>query len=402
MILNVKVSSKAFEETGASRKPDSRHCAATATAPALVRRLPSIGARPSSAEAQVQTLGPLLLQVLEQLLEGWSLTQAQAEAAMASLLAGAEPPQIAAFLVLLRAKGETAEEVAGLARAMRRSCVPVHAGEDVLDIVGTGGDGANTVNISTGACVLAAACGAKVAKHGNRSVSSACGSADVLEALGVAVDLGPESVARCVREVGVGFMFAPRYHPAMKIVSPVRKSLKVRTAFNILGPMLNPAMAPYALVGVFSQRMVALMAESLQLLGLKRALVVHSKGLDEISPMGAADMLEVLQKGIHSFRVDPLDLGIARCTVEDLKGGDKQLNASILRAIFAGEQGAVADALVLNAGVGLVACQVATSVEEGVAMAQEVQRSGRALKTLDAWVALSQQLKEEESVGERA
>eukprot|EP00245_Coleochaete_scutata_P008104 TRINITY_DN2410_c0_g1_i1.p1 TRINITY_DN2410_c0_g1~~TRINITY_DN2410_c0_g1_i1.p1 ORF type:complete len:364 (+),score=63.55 TRINITY_DN2410_c0_g1_i1:115-1092(+) len=322
---------------------------------------------------------------------------AQTEASLEALLAGSEAAQIAAFLVLLRAKGETADEIAGLARAMRRTSVLVEAGDDVLDIVGTGGDGANTVNISTGSCILAAACGAKVAKHGSRSVSSACGSADVLEALGVAVDLGPQGVARCVRETGVGFMFAPRYHPVMKIVSPVRKALKVRTAFNMLGPMLNPAQAPYALVGVFNQNTVSLMASSLQKLGMKRALVVHSEGLDEISPMGPADMLEVTQEGVRQFRVDPVDLGIPRCTIEDLRGGDKELNARLLRETLGGARGAISDALVLNAGVGLAASGVSKSVEDGVALAQEVPRSGNALRTLDAWVKLSQELKREES-----
>ncbi|CAI5494286.1 unnamed protein product [Closterium sp. Naga37s-1] len=340
---------------------------------------------------------------------------------MEGLIAGAEAAQIGAFLVLLRAKGETpeevstedlkfegrdgsgwlmvrmddvsgseADEVAGLAAAMRSMCVEVAAGDDTLDIVGTGGDGFDTVNISTGACVLAAACGAHVAKHGNRSVSSACGSADVLEALNVEVDLGPQAVARCVQEAGVGFMYAPRFHPAMRIVAPVRKALKVRTAFNLLGPMLNPSFAPYALVGVFNPETVDLMARSLQRLGIRRALVVHSKGLDEISPMGPADMLEVTQDSVRPFRVDPLDYGIARCTIEDLKGGDKALNAQLLRDAFGGQQGAIADALVLNAGTGLAACGVARDVGEGIAMAQEAQRSGKALHVLDQWAALSQ------------
>ncbi|CAI6003689.1 unnamed protein product, partial [Closterium sp. NIES-64] len=364
----------------------------------------------------------MLPQVIQQLIERKDLTQEQAQAAMEGLIAGAEAAQIGAFLVLLRAKGETPEEVAGLAAAMRSMCVEVAAGDNTLDIVGTGGDGFDTVNISTGACVLAAACGAHVAKHGNRSVSSACGSADVLEALNVEVDLGPQmtcgtlcaggggglhvcvllspllnhlqpsfllpslhppsipfspfhpsiplpflsplsvppspfhpllplpslpspsipfspyhpflplpslssphqAVARCVQEAGVGFMYAPRFHPAMRIVAPVRKALKVRTAFNLLGPMLNPSFAPYALVGVFNPETVDLMARSLQRLGIRRALVVHSKGLDEISPMGMssppqpmnhpflpnpwvspADMLEVTQDSVRPFRVDP-------------------------------------------------------------------------------------------------
>lgn len=343
--------------------------------------------------APAQTLD----QVIQGLIEGRGLSQAQAQAAMESLLAGAEPAQIAAFLVLLRAKGETADEVAGLARAMQAVGVRVvTSSADVLDIVGTGGDGANTVNISTGACILAAACGARVAKHGNRSASSACGSADVLEALGIAIDLGPESVAKCVDEAGVGFMFAPRYHPAMRTVSPVRKALKVRTAFNLLGPMLNPAHAPYALVGVFDQANVPLMAQSLQRLGVKRALVVHSKGLDEISPLGPADMLEVTPTGVSAFHFDPVDVGIPRCTIEDLRGGDASVNAQILKDAFAGQRGAVANALILNAGAGLFTCGIASSVPEGVAMARDAQESGKAVPVLESWARTSQAQKQQE------
>lgn len=362
---------------------------------AAARRKPAI-CRVAAPPRPATSASVDLREVLERLLAREDLSEADTEATMEMLLAGAETTQIAVFLVLLRAKGETGAEVAGLARAMLRTCVPVPTGADTLDIVGTGGDGANTVNISTGACVLAAACGAHVAKHGNRSSSSACGSADVLEALGVAVDLGPESVVRCVREAGVGFMFSPRFHPAMRIVRPIRKALGIRTAFNFLGPLLNPSMAPHALVGVYNEGVVDLMAQSLQKLGLRRALVVHSKGLDEISPMGPADMLDVTPGGIQRFYVDPLDHGIARCSVEDLRGGDAAVNAAALRDVFGGARSAVADALVLNAGVGLVACGVAKDVGEGIARAQEVQRSGRAGRTLEAWVDLSQELKRAE------
>jgi len=217
--------------------------------------------------------------------------------------------QISAFLVLLRAKGETASEMAGLARAMQNRSVKVDAGDDVLDIVGTGGDDAGTVNISTGSCILAAAAGAKVAKHGNRSVSSLCGSADVLEALGVAVDLGPEGVAKCVEAVGMGFMYAPRFHPAMKAVAPVRKALKVRTAFNLLGPMLNPAGSKYALVGVYKPELQMLMAESLMKLGMKKALVVCSTvgdlSLDEMTPCGPTEVVEVTPAGTRRYKFYP-------------------------------------------------------------------------------------------------
>lgn len=343
-----------------------------------------------------------LRQVLEALIEGRDLAESETSDALKALVAGAEPTQMAAFLVLLRAKGETAEEVAGLAKAMRTLCVPVHTGFDVLDIVGTGGDGIGSVNISTGATVISAAAGAKVAKHGNRSVSSLCGSADVLEALGVAVEIGPDGVRRCIDEAGVGFMYAPRYHPAMKAVVPVRKALRVRTAFNLLGPMLNPADAQYGLVGVYSTSVRHLMADALQRLGVKKALVVHSMGLDELTPMGPADVVEVTQTGKRSYSLEPKDLGIPRCSVEDLAGGDAALNAQILMDVFGGALGPVADALNLNAGVALAAANVASDAREGVAMAQEAQRSGRSGDTMRKWQQASQAARQEELAALRA
>jgi len=331
-------------------------------------------------------------QVLEQLLDRKDLAEDVCQSALQTLLVNEEPAQMAAFLTLLRAKGETAEEIAGLAKAMRAAAVTVHTPYDVVDIVGTGGDDIGSVNISTGSAIVAAAAGAKVAKHGNRSVSSLCGSADVLEALGVKVELGPDAVAKCVEEVGIAFMFSPRYHPAMKAVAPVRRSLKIRTAFNFLGPMLNPANAKYALVGVYDTSVSKKMADALLRLGVEKALVVHSQGLDELTPMGDADVMEVTPAGVRSYVLNPRDLGIPACTVEDLKGGDAQFNAKVLRDVFAGEKNAVADALCLNAGVALASAKVAATPEEGIAMAQEAQRSGKALEVLDAWVALSNKL----------
>eukprot|EP00877_Chromochloris_zofingiensis_P008605 jgi/Chrzof1/3999/Cz13g16180.t1 len=338
-----------------------------------------------------------LKQVIEQLMVRQDLTEQQAEQSLQELLLDFVPEQAAALLVLLRAKGETPAEVAGLAKALLHNAVHVKTPYDVVDIVGTGGDGIGSVNISTGASVIAAAAGARVAKHGNRSVSSLCGSADVLEALGVAIELGPEGVGKCIEEAGVGFMYAPTYHPAMRMLRPVRSALKVRTAFNMLGPLLNPADATYGLVGVYDTDISMLMAESLMRLGMKKALVVHSMGLDELTPMGPADVVEISAgQAARRYQLDPKDMGIPRCSVEDLNGGDASLNAKILQDVFGGQKGPVADALNLNAGYALAASQVAASPQEGIAMAQEAQARGMAADVLNKWVHISQSCMKQE------
>lgn len=353
---------------------------------------PNLYATSVSAQPALSTMPELI----EALISRRDLTETETELVMQNLLSSGDAAQISAFLVLLRAKGETFEEVSGLARAMISRCIPVEGVSGAFDIVGTGGDGANTVNISTAACILAAACGAKVAKQGNRSSSSACGSADVLEAFGVAIDLGPKGVAKCVNEIGVGFMMAPKFHPAMKVVAPVRRSLKVKTIFNILGPMLNPARVPYAVVGVYNTNLVQKMAKALQQFGITRALVVHSEGLDEMSPLGPGFILEVTSDKIVELKIDPLDYQIPRCKLEDLQGGDPQFNAKVLRDVLGGRKGPIADALILNAAAGLMASGMVKDLAQGVHLARETHQLGKGVKVLDAWVRLSQTLKEEE------
>ncbi len=313
--------------------------------------------------------------------------------------------QVASLLTLLRARNETPEEIAGMVKAMNKACNSVNINSDtkLLDIVGTGGDGADTINISTASVVLAAACGCTVAKAGNRSVSSACGSADVLESLGVKVALEPKQVEACVDKCGIAFMFAPVNHPAMKHVAPVRKALGVRTCFNILGPMTNAAGAQRAVIGVFHEYLVDLMAGALQEVGrVDHAVVIHGVGLDEISPLGPATIVEIKNitpegesKKVYEhkkYTFDPLDIGIPRCKVEDLRGGGPVENAEEFKKVLLGgdHTNAKRDSIVLNAGVGCYVYGLADTIEEGCTLARETLYSGKATDKLKEWIEASQ------------
>ena len=297
---------------------------------------------------------------------------------------GAGEAEIAAFLVALKMKGETAAEIAGFARAMRDRMIVVDAGPDVIDTCGTGGDGAGTFNISTVAAIVMSGAGAKVAKHGNRSISGNSGSADVLEALGVRVTLTPEEAARAIREIGIGFLFAPAMHPAMKHAQPVRRALKLRTVFNILGPLTNPARASAQLIGAPSHAAAKLMAEALAELGTCRAFVVHGQdGLDEITTTGSTDVYEVTAKGVdhHVWRAS--DFGLTEAGVTSLKGGDTACNAQIALGILRGYSGAPRDIVLANAAAGLLAAGLVADLISGVESAARSIDSGAALGKLE-------------------
>jgi anthranilate phosphoribosyltransferase len=327
------------------------------------------------------------------LVDGHDLSREDARAAMNQIMAGeATQAQIAGFLVALRAKGETAEEIAGCAEAMREHVLRVHPTRtDVVDIVGTGGDGANTWNISTAAALVAAAAGAAIAKHGNRAASSASGAADVLEALGFRLELPPERIERSIDELGFGFLFAQAHHPAMRHAAPVRRELATRTVFNVLGPLTNPAGARALMLGVYSPELTRTLAEALVQLGATRAYVVHGAGgIDELSPLGPNLVCEVEDGTVREYELDPLDLGVERCAPEELRGGDPAANAAALRAVLSGEeQGGHRSAVVLNAAGGIAAAGHAETLREGIAVAREAIDSGASLARLDELVEFS-------------
>ncbi len=327
---------------------------------------------------------------------GQALEMDEAGAAMEEIVQGAATPaQIAAFAVGLRMKGETPAEVAGLARVMRREAVKVPVSGDLVDTCGTGGDGLSTFNISTVAAFVASGAGARVAKHGNRAYSSSCGSADLLEALGVAIDLKPNEVAECVDRVGIGFMFAPNFHPAMRYANGPRKEIGVRTVFNVLGPLSNPAGASSQLLGVATASLAPLMGEVLALLGCRRALVVHGDdGLDEISLSGPTRVCEVSDGSTRSYDLQPEDVGLKRYPLKSLIGGKAQENATIAEAVLRGDPGPQRDVVLLNAAAALYAAGRAKSLATGVAEAARSIDSGAAMAKLRELRTLSQALQE--------
>ena len=336
----------------------------------------------------------MIQNALARLLDRRDLTRAEARDVMDEIMVGnATPTQISGFLVALRVKGETADEIAGCAEAMRRHVLAVRPErDDLVDTAGTGGDGARTFNISTAAALVAAAAGAGVAKHGNRAVSSASGSADVLEALGFELEAEPAHIARSIDELGFGFLFAPSHHPAMRHAAPVRKELGARTIFNVLGPLTNPAGARAQVVGVYAAELAPTIARVLAQLGARHAFVVHGAGgIDELSPTGPNLVHEVVDGDVRERSIDPRDFGIGPCDSAQLAGGTPAENAGVIRAIFAGANGAKRQAVLLNAAGAIAAGGHARDLREGYALAAEAVDSGAAGERLEALIAHSRE-----------
>jgi anthranilate phosphoribosyltransferase len=334
----------------------------------------------------------MIQQAIARLVERHDLSRAEVVAVMNEIADdGATPAQVGAFLAALRLKGETVDEIAGAAEVMRARADRVHVGREVfVDTCGTGGDNQNTFNISTTAAFVVAGAGVCVAKHGNRSVSSRCGSADVLAALGVDVDAAKDTVERCIEECGIGFLFAPRLHPAFKAVAGIRRELGIRSVFNLLGPLANPAGARHQVMGVYEPRWVPIIGGVLAALGARHAFVVHGEGLDEIAVTGMTHICEVKAGGVERYAMLPEDFGLRRWDKTAIAGGDADRNAAILRDVLSGQKGAPRDAVLANAAAALVAGGAADDLRGGVNLAGTSVDSGAALQKLERLRALSQ------------
>jgi anthranilate phosphoribosyltransferase len=338
-----------------------------------------------------------LRDALGRLVLGENLTREEAQGAMRTLVEGeATPSQIAAFAIALRMKGETPEEIAGLAEVMREAATRVDAGDDVVDVVGTGGDGAGTFNISTMSALIVAAAGGRVAKHGNRSITSQCGAADFLEAIGIVIDLPPAGVAQCVKETGFGFMFAPLYHPAMRHAIGPRREIGVRTVFNILGPITNPASARRQLTGVAVPGLGETIARVLALMGARHAIVVHGNdGLDEISVSAPTQVHEARNGDVRSYVIEPEQFGLSRSEPGAVRGGNVEANVRMANAVLSGEHGPARDVVLLNAGTALYVADLAESIQSGMQLAAQMLDSGRARAKVEQVASVSQRVKKE-------
>ena len=339
-------------------------------------------------------MAEVIKEAIEALVSGRALTMDEAAAVMRQVMDGeATPAQLGAYLTALRVKGETPEEIAGMASVMREKALRVNVEGTVVDTAGTGGDAKGTFNISTAAAFVAAGAGLQVAKHGNRAASGTCGSADVLEALGVVIDLGPDGVERCIREVGIGFMFAPTFHPSMRFAAPVRREIGIRTAFNILGPLTNPAGAQCQLVGVADAALGEKMAEVLLILGTRHAMVVHGDdGLDELTLGAETKVWELRDGAVDCYKISPADVDLPTVPLRELGGGEPAENAGLLRRLLAGERGPARNVLLLNSAAVLKVGGAASDLKSGVKLAGEIIDGGKALGKVDGLVELSQQI----------
>ncbi|MDD2366845.1 MAG: anthranilate phosphoribosyltransferase [Desulfuromonadaceae bacterium] len=350
----------------------------------------------------------MIKKAIAKVVERKDLSEAETIEVMNQIMSGeSTTAQIGAFITALRMKGETIEEITGAARVMRERATPIRVGrgvldidrdeinvdrETILDVVGTGGDGTNTFNISTTVSFVVSACGVKVAKHGNRSVSSACGSADVLEKLGINLDVTSETVENCINQIGIGFLFAPALHGAMKHAIGPRREIGIRTIFNILGPLTNPAGADCQVMGVYSEDLVEKLAGVLHKLGCKHGFVVHgSDGMDEITLTGETTVAEVTPAGITVSRITPEQYGLKKCSMDELRGGDAVANAAIVKSVLGGEQGAKREIVLLNAAYALLAAGKVTTPADGFSLAAEAIDSGRAIQQLDKLRVLTNQ-----------
>lgn len=338
----------------------------------------------------------MLTHYFEKLFANNFLTQKECENAMSLVLEKANSEQTSAFLTLLKSHGENVEEIIGIIKALMKNCNTIDFSKPVLDIVGTGGDFANTVNISTGAAILSAACGVPIAKHGNRSVSSLCGSADVLESLGIDISASEEQLKKCLEDLSITFLFAQKFHSGFQKLRSIRSKLKFPTVFNLVGPLLSPARAPFTLIGVAKKEHVDLFSQLVQKLPhIKRALIFHGSGLDEITTIGPVQVCEVHEGIVQKYILDPQALGFRQASLEELQGGDLKKNKEILERAFKGEESAVADTLILNAAVALYVFGKTASIQEGISFAKEVHRQGKAAILLRKWKKTFKALGEE-------
>ena len=336
----------------------------------------------------------MIRESISYLVSGRNLTTEEATTVMQEIMDGeATPGQLGAFLTALSNKGEEPQEIAGMARVMREKALHVEVEGDLVDTCGTGGDGKNSFNISTASAFVAAGAGLKVAKHGNRAAGGSCGSADVLEALGVKIDLPPEGVERCIKSVGMGFMFAPVFHPSMRFAAPIRREIGIRTVFNILGPLTNPAGAQYQLIGVAYAELGRQMAEVLRLLEVKHAIIAYGQdGFDELTLDGSTTGWEIQEGMVRPWSTSPREVGLPTVTVDAIRGGTKEENAEIMRSVFQGKPGPFRDVVILNSAAVLLVGNRVENMAEGVEQAAKVIDAGVALDKLESFISISQQV----------